>query len=275
MTIGIERYRQIADETAVRIASSGQNWMGFLNVAAQLYKYDYSEQLLIYAQRPNPTACASAEIWNQHMHRYIRRGAKGIALLEGSGESAKVKYVFDIADTWGEENARTPTHWSFRSEHVRSVSAALQEQFYIPSLGDFAEQLQQIGYSKAVAYYLENQQDFLKSIADAAVAQYSDYDKGVACINAVAASITYTLFARCDLAEKSQFGAEDFAAVLDFNTPQAVSVLGTAVSTISGTVLRSIELAIKQYERRLEKDNASLWPAKLACKGGSVHERTR
>lgn len=275
MTIGIERYRQIADETAVRIASSGQNWMGFLNVAAQLYKYDYSEQLMIYAQRLNPIACASAEVWNQHMHRYIRRGAKGIALLEGSGEDAKVKYVFDVADTWGEENARTPTRWSFRAEHVPSVSAALQEQFYIPSLGDFAEQLQQIAYSKAVTYYLENQQNFLEGITDAAVAQYPDYDKGVACINAVAASITYTLFVRCDLAEKSQFGAEDFASVLDFNMPQAVSVLGTAISTISGTVLRSIESSIKQYERGREKDNASLWKAKLACKGGRVYERTR
>lgn len=275
MTIGIERYRQIADENAVRIASSGQNWMGFLNVAAQLYKYDYSEQLLIYAQRPNPTACASAEVWNQHMHRYIRRGAKGIALLEGRGEGAKVKYVFDIADTWGEENTRTPMRWSFRAEHVPSVSAALQEQFCIPSLGDFAEQLQQIAYSKAVTYYLENQQNFLERITDAAVAQYPDYDKGVACINVVAASITYTLFARCDLAEKSQFSAEDFASVLDFNTPQAVSVLGTAISTISGTVLRSIESSIKQYERGREKDNASLWSAKLACKGGRVYERTR
>ena len=112
MPTNVTRYARLAEETAVRITGSYLSWTDFLNTAARLYKYPYHEQLLIYAQRPEATACASFDIWNQYMGRYIRRGAKGIALIDSSGDTPKLKYVFDVSDTGGSERSRSPNLWS-------------------------------------------------------------------------------------------------------------------------------------------------------------------
>lgn len=158
MPTNVTRYARLAEETAVRITGSYLSWTDFLNTAARLYKYPYHEQLLIYAQRPEATACASFDIWNRYMGRYIRRGAKGIALIDSSGDTPKLKYVFDVSDTGGSERSRSPNLWSYRPEHEQAVSADLEHQFSIPGTGDFAEQLEQISYNKATEYFLSHQQ---------------------------------------------------------------------------------------------------------------------
>ena len=256
MSSSIKRYVQLADETAMRITSSYLSWTDFLNTAARLYKYPYHEQLLIYAQRPEATACASFDIWNQYMGRYIRRGAKGIALIDSSGDTPKLKYVFDVSDTGGSERSRSPNLWSYRPEHEKAVSADLEQQFSIPGTGDFAEQLEQISYNKATEYFLSHQQDILGIVDGSALEGYHEYDKGVAFINAAAVSVNYTLFARCGLAERDHFAPEDFAPVLDFNTPQTVSALGSAVSEISEAILRTMEVTIKRYDREQQAERS-------------------
>ena len=256
MPTNVTRYARLAEETAVRITGSYLSWTDFLNTAARLYKYPYHEQLLIYAQRPEATACASFDIWNQYMGRYIRRGAKGIALIDSSGDTPKLKYVFDVSDTGGSERSRSPNLWSYRPEHEQAVSADLEQQFSIPGTGDFAEQLEQISYNKATEYFLAHQQDILGIVDGSALEGYHEYDKGVAFINATAVSVNYTLFARCGLAERDHFAPEDFSPVLDFNTPQTVSALGSAVSEISEAILRTMEVTIKRYDREQQAERS-------------------
>lgn len=245
----LQQYCQLADFTATKVTGSYQTWTDFLTTAARLYKYPYHEQLMIYAQRPEATACADYELWNRRMGRYIRRGAKGIALIDHSGDAPKLKYVFDVADTRTTERSRSPYLWEYRPEHEQVVSAALEEQFGIPGDGDFVEQLHQISGVKVTEYYLAHQQDILDIVDGSYLEGYHDYDKGVAFLNAATVSTTYALLSRCGLDANASFDPEDFLPVFDFNTPQTVFALGTAVSEISEAVLRSIEVTIKRYER--------------------------
>ena len=142
----LQQYRQLADHMATQITASFQSWTDFLTTAARLYKNPYHEQLMIYAQRPEATACADYELWNKRMGRYVRRGAKGIALIDNSGDNPKLKYVFDVADTRSTERSRSPYLWEYRPEHEQAVSAALGEQFAVPNDGSITEQLEQIWY---------------------------------------------------------------------------------------------------------------------------------
>ena len=150
----LQQYSQLADFTATQITGSYQSWTDFLTTAARLYKYPYHEQLMIYAQRPDATACADYELWNKRMGRYVRRGAKGIALIDHSGDAPKLKYVFDVADTRTTERSRSPYLWEYRPEHEQAVSAALEEQFAVPNDGSITEQLEQISSVKVTEYFL-------------------------------------------------------------------------------------------------------------------------
>ena len=245
----LRQYRQLADFTATQITGSYQSWTDFLTTAARLYKYPYHEQLMIYAQRPDATACAEYDLWNKRMGRYIRRGAKGIALIDHSGDAPRLRYVFDVADTRGTERSRSPYLWEFRPEHEQAVSHALEQQYSIRYTGDFAGQLEQICSVKVTEYFLAHEQDLLGIVDGSYLEQYHDYDKGVAFLNAATVSTTYMLLSRCSLAENAHFGPEDFMPVFDFNTPQTVDALGSSVSGISEEILRSIEVTIKKYER--------------------------
>ena len=131
----LQQYRQLADHMATQITGSYQSWTEFLTAASRLYKYPYHEQLMIYAQRPDATACADYELWNKQMGRYVRRGAKGIALIDNSGDNPKLKYVFDMADTRTTDRSRSPYLWEYRPEHEQTVSAALEERFAVSNDG--------------------------------------------------------------------------------------------------------------------------------------------
>ena len=245
----LQQYHQLADRMATQITGSYQSWTDFLTTAARLYKYPYHEQLMIYAQRPEATACAEYDLWNNRMGRYIRRGAKGIALIDHSGDAPKLKYVFDVADTRSTERSRSPYLWEYRSEHEKVVSNALGLQYSIQYNGDFADQLEQISSVRVTEYFLAHEQDLLGIVDGSYLERYHDYDKGVAFLNAATVSTTYMLLSRCDLAENAHFGPEDFMPVFDFNTPQTVDALGSAISGISEEILRTIEVTIKKYER--------------------------
>ena len=245
----LQQYHQLADRMATQITGSYQSWTDFLTTAARLYKYPYHEQLMIYAQRPDATACAEYDLWNKRMGRYIRRGAKGIALIDHSGDAPRLRYVFDVADTRGTEHSRNPYLWEFRPEHEQVVSDSLELQYDIRYPGSFSDLLEQISSVKVTEYFLAHQQDILDIVDGSYLEQYHDYDKGVAFLNAATVSTTYMLLSRCGLAENAHFGLEDFMPVFDFNTPQTVDALGSAISGISEEILRNIEVTIKKYER--------------------------
>ena len=245
----LQQYHQLADRMATQITGSYQSWTDFLTTAARLYKYPYHEQLMIYAQRPDATACAEYDLWNKRMGRYIRRGAKGIALIDHSGDAPRLRYVFDVADTRGTEHSRNPYLWEFRPEHEQVVSDSLELQYDIRYPGSFSDLLEQISSVKVTEYFLAHEQDLLDIVDGSYLEQYHDYDKGVAFLNAATVSTTYMLLSRCGLAENAHFGLEDFMPVFDFNTPQTVDALGSAISGISEEILRNIEVTIKKYER--------------------------
>ena len=245
----LQQYHQLADRMATQITGSYQSWTDFLTTAARLYKYPYHQQLMIYAQRPDATACAEYDLWNKRMGRYIRRGAKGIALIDHSGDAPRLRYVFDVADTRGTEHSRNPYLWEYRPEHEQMVSAAMEEQYNIRYPGNLVDQLEQISSVKVTEYFLAHEQDLLDIVDGSYLEQYHNYDKGVAFLNAATVSTTYMLLSRCGLAENAHFAPEDFMPVFDFNTPQTVDALGSAISCISEEILRNIEVTIKKYER--------------------------
>ena len=241
-------YAQLANYTAEQITSSYQDWTAFLTTAARLYKYPYHEQLLIFAQRPEATACAEYDLWNDEMGRYVRRGSKGIALLDTSRDRPTLRYVFDISNTGGSARSR-PFLWEYRQEHEQTVKAALEAHFNISGKDGFVDQLERTATQLVTEYWADHQRDILDIIDDSFLEGYDDFNIGVAFRSAATVSTTYALLSRCGLEPEVYFEHEDFLNVFDFNTPQTVAALGTAISQTSEQILRQIEIAIKNYER--------------------------
>ena len=179
-------YSELAAKTAVEITGSYQGWTSFLTTAGRLYKYPYHEQLLIFAQRPDATACADYDLWNNQMRRYVRRGSKGIALIDTTSDNPRLKYVFDVADTGGRESARTPYLWEYREEHYGAVSAALSDRFDTDIEENLLEQFRQISASLADDYWNEHQRDILDIVDGSYLEGYDEYNIGAAFRNAVA-----------------------------------------------------------------------------------------
>ena len=258
----VQLYAQMADRTAEQITGSYQKWTAFLTTAARLYKYPYNEQLMIFAQRPEATACAEYDLWNKQMRRYVRRGSKGIALVDTSSDQPKLRYVFDVSDTSGGENSRRLYLWEYRQEHREVVSAALEQRFDVSGESGLADQLERVAAQLVDEYWHDNWRDIVGIVDGSFLEGYDDFNIGAAFRNAAVVSTTYALLSRCGMQPGDYFEHEDFLNVFDFNTPQTVAALGTAISQSSDLVLRQIEVTIKNYERE-----------KLAERSES-HERT-
>ena len=243
-----EMYAQMADQVATQLTGSWQEWAGFLTTAARLYKYPFHEQMMIYAQRPDATACAEYDLWNEKMGRYVRRGSKGIALVDDSGDRPRLRYVFDISDTGTREHSRTPWLWKLEERHMDSVTAML-ERSYDVSGNDLPQQLTDVAGKLADEYWEEHQQDFRYIVDGSFLEDYDELDIEVQFKAAATVSITYALMSRCGLEPEQYFSHEDFMPIFDFNTPATIGALGTAVSQINQQVLRQIGVTIQNYER--------------------------
>ena len=243
-----EQYAQMADQVARQLTGSWQEWAGFLTTAARLYKYPFHEQLMIYAQRPDATACAEYDLWNNRMGRYVRRGSKGIALVDDSGDRPRLRYVFDISDTGTREHSRTPWLWTMNEEHTAPVIAMLERNYDVGG-GDLAQQLADVAAGLAEEYWTDHRQDILYIVDGSFLEEYDEENIGMQFKSAAAVSITYALMSRCGLEPEQYFSHEDFMAIFDFNTPATVGALGTAVSQINQQVLRQIGVTIQNYER--------------------------
>lgn len=242
---------QLAEKTAKAVTGSVEEWTGFLQSAARLYKYSYPEQLLIYAQRPDATACASYEIWNQTMRRYVRRGARGIALPDGAGA---VRYVFDVADTGARKSSREVKTWALDENNREAVAHALETQYGSAAKLGIAGQLEEIAMQQSMDYW-QWHQDELRGIVDGSFLEgYDELNLEIAFRNTAAASVKYMLLSRCNLAREYQIEPEELAGVLEWNTSAASGALGSAVSELSEGVLRQIERTIRQYERSQNYD---------------------
>jgi len=243
-----EQYAKMADQVARQLTGSWQEWAGFLTTAARLYKYPFHEQLMIYAQRPDATACAEYDLWNNRMGRYVRRGSKGIALVDDSGDRPRLRYVFDISDTGTREHSRTPWLWTLNEEHTAPVMAMLERNYDV-SGSDLPQQLADVAAGLAEEYWTDHRQDILYIVDGSFLEEYDEYNIEVQFKSAATVSITYALMSRCGLEPEQYFSHEDFMPIFDFNTPAVIGALGTAVSQANQQVLRQIGVTIQNYER--------------------------
>ena len=243
-----EFYRQMAEQVSTQLVGSWKEWTAFLSTAARLYKYPFHEQMMIYAQRPDATACAESDLWNEKMGRYVRRGSKGIALVDDSGDKPRLRYVFDISDTGTREHSRTPWLWQLEEQHIGPVSAMLEQNYGVAG-DNLAQQLIDVAGKLASEYWDEHQQDFRYIVDGSFLEEYDDLNIEVQFKSAATVSIAYALMSRCGLDTDQYFQHEDFMPIFDFNTPATVGALGAAVSQINQQVLRQIGVTVQHYER--------------------------
>ena len=244
-----EEYLALAQRTANGLTRYWESWTDYLTTASRLYKYPFADQLMIYAQRPDATACADFDIWNNRMNRYVRRGAKGIALLDESSGFPRLHYVFDVSDTGVRRNSRDPEVWQYNDDLKQPVSEMLSKTYGI-SGERISQQLADV-VGKLVADYWDNNGGDIRAIVDGSLLM--DYDEAgveMQFKSAAAISVTYTLLERCGIEPAGWFDKDDFQAIYNFSTPDAVFALGAAVSDMSREVLRNIERTVKTTIRR-------------------------
>ena len=244
-----EEYLALAQRTANGLTRYWESWTDYLTTASRLYKYPFADQLMIYAQRPDATACADFDIWNNRMNRYVRRGAKGIALLDESSGFPRLHYVFDVSDTGVRRNSRDPEVWQLGPDLVQPVSEMLAATYGI-SGERVSQQLADVA-GKLVADYWDNNGGDIRAIVDGSLLMdYDDAGVEMQFKSAAAISVTYTLLERCGFEPEGYFDKDDFQAIHTFSTPDAVYALGAATSDISREVLRKIERTVKTTTRR-------------------------
>ena len=250
-----EEYLALAQRTANGLTRYWESWTAYLTTASRLYKYRFEDQLMIYVQRPDATACADYDIWNNRMNRYVRRGSKGIALLDESSGYPRLHYVFDVSDTGVRRNSRDPDLWQYNDDLKQPVSDALTAAYGI-SHERFSQQLADIA-GKLVADYWDNNSEDIRAIVDGSFLM--DYDSTgleMQFKSAAAISVTYTLLERCGFEPDGFFDKDSFQAIYDFSTPDTVYALGAAVSDISREVLRTVERAVKTTIRRRNNERS-------------------
>ena len=250
-----EEYLALAQRTANGLTRYWESWTDYLTTASRLYKYPFADQLMIYAQRPDATACADFDIWNNRMNRYVRRGAKGIALLDESSGFPRLHYVFDVSDTGVRRNSRDPEVWQLGPDLVQPVSEMLAATYGISGVR-VSQQLADVA-GKLVADYWDNNGGDIRAIVDGSLLM--DYDEAgveMQFKSAAAISVTYTLLERCGFEPAGWFDKDDFQAIYNFSTPDSVYALGAAVSDMSREVLRQIERTVKTTIRRRNNERS-------------------
>ena len=250
-----EEYLALAQRTANGLTRYWESWTDYLTTASRLYKYPFADQLMIYAQRPDATACAEFDIWRNRMNRYVRRGSKGIALLDESSGFPRLHYVFDVSDTGVRRNSRDPEVWQLGPDLVQPVSEMLAATYGI-SGERVSQQLADVA-GKLVADYWDNNGGDIRAIVDGSLLM--DYDEAgveMQFKSAAAISVTYTLLERCGFEPAGWFDKDDFRAIHEFSTPDSVYALGAAVSDMSREVLRQIERTVKTTIRRRNNERS-------------------
>ena len=250
-----EEYLALAQRTANGLTRYWESWTDYLTTASRLYKYPFADQLMIYAQRPDATACADFDIWNNRMNRYVRRGAKGIALLDESSGFPRLHYVFDVSDTGVRRNSRDPEVWQYNDDLKQPVSEMLSKTYGIGG-ERVSQQLADVA-GKLAADYWDNNGGDIRAIVDGSLLM--DYDEAgveMQFKSAAAISVTYTLLERCGFEPTGWFDKDDFQAIYNFSTPDSVYALGAAVSDMSREVLRNIERTVKTTIRRRNNERS-------------------
>ena len=250
-----QEYLNLAQQTAKELTRYWENWTDYLTTASRLYKYSFADQLMIYAQRPDATACASFDIWNNRMNRYVRRGSKGIALLDQSSSVPCLHYVFDVSDTGVRRNSRDPEVWQLGPDLVQPVSEMLAREYGVYH-ERLSQQISDLTGKLVDSYWDNNSNDILDIVDGSFLMDYDEAGQEFQFKSAAAISVTYTLLERCGFEPDGYFDKDSFQAIYDFSTPDTVYTLGAAVSDISREVLRTVERAVKTTIRRRNNERS-------------------
>ena len=250
-----EEYLALAQRTANGLTRYWESWTDYLTTASRLYKYSFADQLMIYTQRPDATACADYNIWNNRMNRYVRRGSKGIALLDQSSSVPRLHYVFDVSDTGVRRNSRDPEVWQLNDDLFSPVSEMLEQEYGIHH-ERLSQQIADIAGKLAESYWDNNSSDILAIVDGSFLMDYDEAGQEFQFKSAAAISVLYTILERCGLEPDGHFDQDDFQAIYNFSTPDAVFALGAAVSDMSREVLRNIERTVKTTIRRRNNERS-------------------
>lgn len=241
---------QLADQTAHDVTRGVDNWKAYLDSASRLYKYKFEDQLLIYAQRPDATACASMELWNEKMRRWVKAGSKGIALIrENESGRPRLEYVFDVSDTRPVRGARMPYLWEMREEHHPAVVAALEKQYGVGSQQDLGSRLMETASGIVEEAYPEYLRDLAYDAEGSFLEEMDNLNREVCFRDTLTASVQYTLLTRCGLDASDYLDDDDLRGITEFSTPAALHHLGDAASTISMGILQEIGRTIRNFDR--------------------------
>ena len=245
MAAKVETYRQMADHATGNLTAQIKDWSKFLMMAGQFYKYSFLDQVMIYTQRPDATACAEFDLWNHRMGRRIRRGSKGIALLRYRDGRVFLRYVFDVADTERRENGRDPMLWQYRDEYENTVTARLEEAFGVPGSNGLAKQLITLAVQFADEHWNDFKDKIMLAVHGSSLDGLDEDNVALRFRSAVTVSLSFLLLARCGFDLDSYFTPEDFECISEFDTRVTILTLGNAVSDSANVILRQVERAVK------------------------------
>lgn len=242
---------ELATQTTQQLAQSVDNWKSFLNSAAWLYKYPFHEQVLIHAQRPDATACAPMQLWNSRFGRWVNKDAKGIAVIDDSGDKPRLKYLFDVSDTNARHNAPFRL-WQIKPEYEVQVIKELQNAF--GETGSGSESLSDTILGMVINAVSDNYtdycNDFLEASTDGVFADMDSEERTAAFILQLVTGVSHIALVRLGIEPCSVLSEDDYAGILQFNSTGAINQLGAAVSDISELVLRQIERSVRSISRQ-------------------------
>ena len=250
-----EEYLALAQRTANGLTRYWESWTDYLTTASRLYKYPFADQLMIYAQRPDATACAEYDIWVSRMNRYVRKGSKGIALLDESSGFPRLHYVFDVSDTGVRRNSRDPEVWQLGPDLIHPVSEMLAREYGVQH-ERFSQQISDLTGKLVDSYWDNNSGDILAIVDGSLLMDYDEAGQEFQFKSAAAISVLYTILERCGFEPAGWFDKDDFRAIHEFSTPDSVYALGSAVSDMSREVLRNIERTVKTTIRRRNNERS-------------------
>ena len=246
---------ELASHTAQTVTRDVDGWKQYLTTASRLYKYRFDEQLLIYAQRPDATACASMELWNDTMRRWVKPRSKGIALIRtDAGGRPRLEYVFDVADTRPVRGAREPYLWEMTAEKSGAVAAALEQQYGPSEETDIGWQIMEQAKRAVSEVYRDPLEDLRYDVRDSLLEELDDLNLEVRYKNLLTASVQFTILTRCGLDPSEYLEDEDLAGITEFSTPAVLHHLGRAASKVSMDLLNEIGRAVKTYDREQAKN---------------------
>ena len=241
---------ELAGQTAHEITRNVDGWKHYLTTASRLYKYRFDEQLLIFAQRPNATACAEMETWNDKMRRWVKPGSKGIALIrQNDSGRPRLEYVFDVADTRPVRGAKMPYLWEMREEHHAPVLAALEARYGQTEGGDLGDRLMELAARAVQENYREHLRDLAYDAEGSFLEELDEQNLDVCFRNTLTASVQFTLLTRCGLDPSAYLDDDDLRGITEFSTPAVLHHLGNAASSVSMGILLEVGRTIRTYDR--------------------------